>query len=132
MATERSVPADLGWRMGTGSAVVDRAHRRTGTDSAAVDLDLQRAMGFAVVDLELQTAMHSVAADLDQRMVTDSAAVDPKYQRGTSSTAVGQGRQKATDSGVAADRECQMATRTVGQKPTYCQGKGMFRCKWEF
>lgn len=73
------MPADLGSRMGTGSAVVERARRRTGTDSAAADLDLRRAMGFAVVDLELQTAMHSVAVDLDRRMATDSAAVDPKY-----------------------------------------------------
>lgn len=79
MGTERSVPVDLSWRMETGSAVVDRAHRRTGTDSAAADPDLQRAKGFAAVDLELQTAMHSVAVDLDHRMGTDSAAVDPKY-----------------------------------------------------
>lgn len=118
MGMQRSAPADLCWRMETGSVVVDRARRQKRMNSAAAALDLRREMGFAVVDLELQTARYSVAAGLDQRMATDFAVVDPKYQRGTGSTAVGQGRQKATNSGVAADPECQMATRTVGRKPT--------------
>lgn len=118
MGTERSAPADLCWRMGKGSAVVDRARRQTRMNSAAVALDLRMAIAFDVVDQELQTAMHSVAVDLDQRMATDFAAVDPKYQRVRGSTAVGQGRQKTTSSGVAADQECQMAMRTVGRKPT--------------
>lgn len=115
METERSVPADLDWRMGTGSAVVGRAHRRKGTESAAVGLGSRMVMSFAV-DRELQTAMRSVAADLDRRMATDSAAVDPKYQRETGSAAAGQGRQRATDSGLAVDRECQIVTRAVGRK----------------
>ena len=118
MGTERSAPADLCWRMGTGSAVVDRARRQRRMNSAAAALDLRREKGFAVADLELRTASCSVAVGLDQRMATVFAAGDGLFLRGTGSTAVGQGRQKATNSGVAADRECQMATRTVGRKPT--------------
>lgn len=79
MGMERSAPVDLCWRMGTGSAAVDRVRRQIKMNSAAFALDLQRAMGFAVVGRELQTAMHSVAVDLDRRMATDFAAVDPKY-----------------------------------------------------
>lgn len=106
--------------METGSAVVDRARRQKRMNSAAAALGLRREMGLAVVDLGLRTARYSVAAGLDQRMATDFAAVDPKYQRGTGtgSAAVGQGRQKATNSGVVADPESQMATWTVGRKPT--------------